>query len=535
MRLLHPVVALMMALPPLLPRLLDQGRLTLEAFLVVGLALALPRRRYRTWSAGLAALWGLLLVFEIGMALGRMLTHEEPVLYDGLQLVNHLGILLLDLYGWRFVVALGLAALGAFGVGLLAERGMALLLRTAHRPLAVLTLVGAALLAATTYEPYVTLPLAVDRTRASWMLYQRVQGLRHTDAYAPHMAVRLHRRPDVRIYVLESYGMVALRKRWGRPWTRTLLDAAEELQEKGWSLASIRSEAPTSGGRSWICDAALLSGRPIRYQAEYVALTRDTRSLDTLPAWFAQNGYETILVRPADRERPGVKLQNRFGFERTVFARDLDYRGPPFGWGKIPDRYTVGWLEDHVFTKATRPQFAFVHLTSSHSPWRVPPYRHRWQDYQELPRPKKESKQGDPTRMLWKVARQFGRSRPETRRRADRTMTRNYLATLEHGLRAILDELAGIPADRPTLVLILGDHQPPFIARRASFDVPIHIASNDPRLVESFLEEGAAEGWFPNGRLALRHAGIYPWLVRGLARYDGHTLLPPLLLNGVEL
>ena len=51
----------------------------------------------------------------------------------------------------------------------------------------------------------------------------------------------------------------------------------------------------------------------------------------------------------------------------------------------------------------------------------------------------------------------------------------------------------------PALIIVVGDHQPPvFISGEgAGADVPIHIISGDPRLLEPFLAAGFAPGMRP--------------------------------------
>lgn len=533
---LQVLVALVLAAVPILPRALDEGGFALDGVVLVILAAVVPRTKSR-WLAGLfGGLWALLVLFEVGMYFGRGAMGEEPVLWDGLQLVRHLGVLTADLYGQGVVLtALGAGALalaGAFGLVSLAfswflgeqVRGRVLI--------PALLFCGLAALGSPTSATF----RAVDSTVASLDLLRRVGGIRVSGAHDVHMAMRLEKQPDVRIYILESYGMVAYRGTTARRWEGFVRQHASRMEGSGWSLAAVRSRAPTSGGRSWICDASLLSGRQIRFQAEYEAYTADTDPLDALPEWFATQGYETVLARPVDRKRPGVELQNRFGFERTVFFDDLGYRGPRVGWGFIPDRYTVLWLHDNVFGPAERPQFSFTHLATAHYPWRAKPipWAETWQDYNEADIDHALGKGSDfnLSQRFWLLARQFRRDPNQRKRELDHQAAYHYQTSLEHGLRAIVDELTKIPADRPTLAIILGDHQPPFLAPRGYFGVPVHIAANDPGLVELFLEEGAREGWSPRRAPMMRHAGLYTRIVRALAAYDGQEP-PPDLPDGV--
>jgi hypothetical protein len=518
---------------PVVPRVLDEAAAwpVEPALLIVAVAL-LPRRRGVFGTV--AALWTFLLVYEIAMWGSRMATGEDMVLYDAFQLVRHLVILLMDLYGLAPAIAATVGVVVVTGcVGLLVARG----LRVLHAmPKAyVVGAGGVGLVAALAFGPFSSTVLLAKRTWASVELLQRVQSFSRSDVHAPHEALVLERKPDVRVYVLESYGMASFQHPViGRPWRDTMADYSTSLTEAGWSLASIRSLAPTAGGRSWICDAAVLTGRQLHYQAEYEAVTREADDLRHLPGWFREHGYRTVLARPSDRARPGVALQNRFGFEQTVFFADLEYRGKPIGWGKVPDQYTVGWLEENRFQDRSRPLFTFAHLATSHIPWREPPpYLDDWRDYQDR-EVAFEPKRGEHLdKNLWKTAWTFrrGLAGPKPQRRARPTEAMRYAASVAHGFRAIVDTIRDIPADRPTLVLIMGDHQPAFVAQRGDLDVPLHIASNDPALLQEFLAGGAEPGWTPP-ELRVWHASLYSRIVRSLARFDERPL-PPLLEEGV--
>lgn len=47
---------------------------------------------------------------------------------------------------------------------------------------------------------------------------------------------------------------------------------------------------------------------------------------------------------------------------------------------------------------------------------------------------------------------------------------------------------------RPSLVLLLGDHQPPMRGQDASFEVPLHVVSNRPELLARWHELGLVDG-----------------------------------------
>jgi len=89
----------------------------------------------------------------------------------------------------------------------------------------------------------------------------------------------------------------------------------------------------------------------------------------------------------------------------------------------------------------------------------------------------------------------------------------------------------------PRLVIIVGDHQPPAIASAsASFQVPIHVAASDRRLLEEFELQGFQEGIVPSAKHAVRHEALFSLIVRALARSGAAGgQLPPYLPQGAPL
>ena len=69
-------------------------------------------------------------------------------------------------------------------------------------------------------------------------------------------------------------------------------------------------------------------------------------------------------------------------------------------------------------------------------------------------------------------------------------------------IRYSLDSVSRYLAERlkdDSLIIVLGDHQPPLTVAAASRDktVPIHVLSRDPRLLAPFAQAGWAPGMTP--------------------------------------
>ena len=90
---------------------------------------------------------------------------------------------------------------------------------------------------------------------------------------------------------------------------------------------------------------------------------------------------------------------------------------------------------------------------------------------------------------------------------------------------------------RDGLVIIMGDHQPPVINKHTKvYDVPMHVFSRDPKLLEEFYERGFVSGLLIPSKWesAINHEGFFSLLVRALLRDNDVATLPPYLHKGSQ-
>ena len=258
-------------------------------------------------------------------------------------------------------------------------------------------------------------------------------------------------------------------------------------------------------------------------------------TLPHLPGYLASQGYHTVLVRPKDKARPGIRLQNFFGFQTTVFHDDLPYTGRIAGWGKIPDQYTIGYVDEEVLEPLQGPTFSFFHLVTGHFPWdaQADPVWD-WRRLNDIQTgPQVRYRQRDVLSELRMHVRRYRRDEgPVTPPRAlTESQHIEYLRAVNYGIASVAQQLIQNPPERPTLVLIMGDHQPPLLAADLGFEVPVHAYATDPALLEGFLEHGFAPGWLPAAG-SIRHEGLFSLLVGALALADGQRP-PPYLPEGI--
>jgi hypothetical protein len=282
---------------------------------------------------------------------------------------------------------------------------------------------------------------------------------------------------DVLLIYFESYGTVALDNPVYRAAIAPALDRfTEKTAASGYTLLSNRIVSPTFGGGSWLAHGTMASGSKLDQFLSRLLLESDRRSL---PRYMAQAGYRTVNVMPGIKKPwPEGKF---WGFETSYYARDLDYRGPEFGWFNIPDQYTLKKFATRENHADGRPLFAQIVLVSSHTPfYPVPPYVEAWADAGDYV--------GVPAADWERIYRQ-----PDWN-----DLAAPYLESVAYDLDTLGGFLATRVADR-ALVIILGDHQPPaFISGETQpWTVPIYVLSKDPDLLAPFAALGYQPGAVP--------------------------------------
>ncbi len=478
----------------------------LEAGIVAGLFLLVPRRRWTGWAAGVAgASVVVLFLLLLADTAARMSLARPLNLYLDLQLVSAVANLLDGNLGqgWGVVI---LSALGAAGLGvtLLLAR---VLPRLAPPPQPAdrrsrWWLPGAALLAVSVlliplrwvHPTGVAFALPATRlvqeqsTHLSRMLVERerfaVEMASAPEGYRPGPGFlnRLGGR-DVILAFIESYGISAVRDPRYAPILQPRLEAMEAAVEtQGLHLATGLLEAPSQGGMSWLGHGSVLSGLWLDNQLRYDLLMASERP--TLVDDFEAAGYRTAAIMPA------ITLAwpegERLGYDEVWAFKDIGYAGPPLNWVTMPDQFTWSFMQ-HSVRRAQddgRPIFVELGLISSHAPWTpildVIPEWDRIGDGGEFQR---WAEAGEAPEELW--------------RDSDR-VREHYARSVAYAVD-VLSSYAQRYLDDGALIIALGDHQPaPLITgEEASRAVPVHVLAASPTLLEPFLEWGFAPGAVP--------------------------------------
>jgi hypothetical protein len=286
---------------------------------------------------------------------------------------------------------------------------------------------------------------------------------------------------DVLIMFLESYGSVT----YDRPDVASaLVESRAELQD---AIAATRrtvvsgfAQSPTFAGGSWLAHLSLMSGIQVRDPGQYAALM--TQQRDTLASLLEARGYRTVALMP------GIRLDwpegEFYHFDAFLDARRLDYRGPEFGWWRIPDQYALAKFDELEFDKQPRsPLFLLFTSINTHLPFLpTPPYQPDWQ------------------RLLSTTpfeAREVADSLAQQPGWYD--MGHDYAQSMAYAFKSIAGYLRKHTGNDLVLI-VLGDHQPAanVSGEDASWDVPVHVIADRAELLTPLLHHGFHQGLKPS-------------------------------------
>jgi len=299
---------------------------------------------------------------------------------------------------------------------------------------------------------------------------------------------------DVLLVFMESYGSTT----YDRPQFRRALGPARErlaaaIRDTGRGVVSAFVTSPTFGGGSVLAHLSLLSGVEVRDEEHYVLLMTQPRP--TLVSAFRSAGYRAVAVMPGLRESwPEGAF---YGFDEIYGATGLDYRGPEFGWWRIPDQYSLAALDARELQpRPRRPVFAFFPTVSTHMPFEpTPPLQPDWR------------------RVLTSSPFDAGPlQRSLTRTPVWTDMGRAYVDSVQYFLDTLSSYLRARPDGR-FVVIILGDHQPAanVSGEGASWDVPVHVIASQPQILEALQAHGFRPGLLPVRPATGRMSELGPW------------------------
>jgi hypothetical protein len=306
---------------------------------------------------------------------------------------------------------------------------------------------------------------------------------------------------DVLLLFAESYGVST----FDVPAQAAALAAAraqlaQAIADSGRGVVSARVRSPTFGGSSWLAHAALLAGVDTGDPSHHDLLLASQRP--TLVHHFARHGYRTVGWMPGIK-RPWPEGAF-YGFDRFADDADIGYRGPDFGYWRIPDQAAMALLHDQELHHAAiaverQPRFVVFPSTSTHAPFH--PLAPFVPDWQRLTGPEAYRSE----------QRAFALAAPL----AMKQPLPNFLDGMRYQFEWLSDYLRQLAPQRLVLIVV-GDHQPPALITGpgASWDVPVHVISDDPALLQRLVDSGFVSGLQPPAQTLAPMHGLTRVLLR---------------------
>jgi len=528
---------------------LDPLRVNVEFATLIALWVALPAVRRLPWRILVYLFYTIALLYAIYEAVVLSIWLIEPVFYSQWFLARDgLPFLLrnLDASGWMIAAAVGGVLLLALTIGVL----LRLLLAAGASPRlhwawkgAMVVLAAFALLSATLNAEYARAPEMVQSSTTaklvtnigdSFALQAAVTAFDDSALRAAYNfdAQSLQRHPDIFVIFIESYGSVLYKRDdWKVTYGALADELTDTLSDSGWRSLSAFSTSPTWGGGSWLAYTSALMGITIDTQPQYLDL-RERYATDPYPNLgraLQEKGYWFAWLSALDdnyNDRQWASLERFYGADQTIRYDDLGYRGGGFGWGDSPpDQYTLNYAikllrsqqqgearqadtteEPNDNTSAAmspdatdKPLLLFTITQNSHYPFAPqPPLVEEWNTLVAQPSDAE--------------AHEAALAAEPPERRA------NYTSAVEYQLRMLVDLILR-QGDDDSLFVLIGDHQPPTVSRRADgFETPVHVIGRNQSLLNVFAEDGFTPGLrIPAGSDAvMEHADLYALLMRDL-------------------
>ncbi len=323
-------------------------------------------------------------------------------------------------------------------------------------------------------------------------------ALKHN--FSELQSAQLSSKPDIYLIMLESYGKVmATHPDLKAEYQKQMQMFQDSLAIHGWYTATNYSNSPVIGGGSWFSSATVLSSVRIDNQPIYYKYIAENPG--NLVKFLRVHSYTTFLLHPADRARPGIPIKNDFGYDHQITYDSLQYTGKPFGWGLVPDQYSLYYTYTHYLQDTPTPRFLDFTTLASHIPWRdnsIPPMEKNWRTLNQT--------------QIEHASKSFDADLKEFLTRPYQTKNLPTLIYYDFNLfrRFILHTIT-----RHSLIVIIGDHQPPILtSSQDGMETPVHVIADDSTLIARFMPFGFVPGMYkaPNLGNTISHQRIFPIL-----------------------
>ncbi|HTU58637.1 MAG TPA: hypothetical protein VMF89_09385, partial [Polyangiales bacterium] len=173
--------------------------------------------------------------------------------------------------------------------------------------------------------------------------------------YEAFSSVQLAKKPDVYLVMVEAYGEILSTWDMNDAYSALMSRVQKRLETAGYHAASAYSVAPVHGGTSWFSISTVHTGIQVDRPQAYDAVQAVGASIPSITRFFREQGYVTHALQPGVQLRSGLNRFDLFHHEIPVDAFTLGYHGPEYGWGVIPDQYSIGSFREQHFKTTDQP------------------------------------------------------------------------------------------------------------------------------------------------------------------------------------
>ncbi len=321
-------------------------------------------------------------------------------------------------------------------------------------------------------------------------------------------SLNLNIKKNIIFIAVESYGAVFYDENRFTNTANFIHLIENQLNKKGWHMASQYSTSPIMGGASWLSYSTLLKGIHIASESMYSYLFKDDDHLayEPLMQKLQHTGYDTWFISSIGgfekMKIPWQKTLQFLGIEKVIKYKDLAYNGKHFGFGPSPpDQYSLNKAYQIIKEQSNNKPFAAFWLSlNSHYPWDSPEQIVAdWNELNGLNEPYGISKN-----LLNSI---------------------KYEKAMQYQLNYLSDFILnnGTPND---IFILVGDHQPFNIGEIDNRLTPIHIICKDEHLTNNFKAFDFVQGITPkhNEEKYINHAGVQSMLIQVLNTCYGSVL-----------
>lgn len=332
--------------------------------------------------------------------------------------------------------------------------------------------------------------------------------------------------PNIIFVAIESYGKVLVdHPDLNSKYLKKLEESNKLLVDNQWESVSCFSESPIKGGISWVGYSTMFYGFNIQNHATYLSLLERSNLSDynSLFNLLQKNNYTNFKLSSIPQvgkiKIPWDKYTRFYNVDHWIKHEDLKYNGNLFGFGPSPpDQYSLNFAYSEIKKSYQKEPFSLFYITqNSHNPFIVP----------------------DSLASNWRNLNTNSRAAITNVNFLGKPKIEDYSSSIDYQLDMLTDLILR-NGDSNDVFILVGDHQPPFIARENDGkEVPLHIISKNEDFLNGFTKYGLEKSLFVNEHSnTIKHEGFYSMFIREVIRSfskDSSSVnLPNYLPNGVQ-